>query len=442
MQPMFSTLGKRSISWPTLIFAGVCIGAIGSKGAAADEENPIYDSDPRHLWNRLHEALFIRTAPDGKKYGIDRLDPLFWANTKHLLAEPSHRQALAILDEFLEARGERLIRNPLKRAWLQHDLWFLFDWFASPNRGEEFRRERQELQRRIAIAIRRLALRRDEIASLPDNYASAETNKLLTTLPRGLSQGEGEWVCVGADNSSPMAPEHVSAFGGRSLFHVMLRLPEGRRAVISYLDRLRSFERPWVYINQLGLEAWSLNPQLPQFPTNTQWALVRRMCVIDAEGRVQPTSIMESIQVRSYVQIPPGINPAIARTASPFERAQQFSEFVMSRRQNGMLRAVAKGEKDFLFVQLHSNGVDPFEYVPPEEQTRSRGNDLQSNVLQSCSNCHMASGIHSVLTYNTSVRRPPELEVLGPERETVATIQWKRRQFDWELLQGFWNHAD
>src|SRR5213593_4135136 len=70
------------------------------------------------------------------------------------------------------ARGERLIRNPLKRAWLQHDLWFLFDWFASPNRGEEFRRERQELQRRIAIAIRRLALRRDEITSLPDNYAS------------------------------------------------------------------------------------------------------------------------------------------------------------------------------------------------------------------------------------------------------------------------------
>ncbi len=69
MQPMFSTLGKRSISWPTLIFAGVCIGAIGLKGAAADEENPIYDSDPRHLWNRLHEALFIRTAPDGKKYG-------------------------------------------------------------------------------------------------------------------------------------------------------------------------------------------------------------------------------------------------------------------------------------------------------------------------------------------------------------------------------------
>src|SRR6266487_2126459 len=118
------------------------------------------------------------------------------------------------------------------------------------------------------------------------------------------------WVCVGAGGSSPVAPEHVSAFGGRSVFLVMLRLPEGRHAAVSYLGQLRSFERPWVYTGA-PREALQLNPEIPQFPTNTQWGLVRRMCVIDTEGRVQPTSIMESIQVRSYVQIPPGINPAI-----------------------------------------------------------------------------------------------------------------------------------
>src|SRR5439155_2173171 len=174
--------------------------------------------------------------------------------------------------------------DPLKRAWLQHDLWSLFDWSASPYRGENLVRERQELQRPLAIAIRRLALSRAEIASLPDNYARTETNILLTTLPRGLSQRDGDWVCVGANGSSPVAPEHVSAFGGRSVFLVMLRLPEGRSAAFSYLGQLRSFERT----RQPGgaREALQLNPETPQFPTNTQWTLVRRMCVIDTEGRV------------------------------------------------------------------------------------------------------------------------------------------------------------
>ena len=192
-----------------------------------------------------------------------------------------------------------------------------------------------------------------------------------------------------------------------------------------------------------------LNPEIPQFPTNTQWGLVRRMCVIDTESRVQPTPVTEGIQVRRYLEIPPGTNPAIAQIPS-FERAQQFSEFLMSRRLEGLLRAVTKGEKDILFVQLHSGGMDPFEFVVPvgvalEGQTRLRQDQLQSNVLQSCNNCHGLPGVHSVLTYNqtfglTSVRRPPELFDSDPEHESMVTIQWKHRQFDWGLLQGLWKH--
>ena len=442
----------RSARWLALTFIGVFVCAIEVCSGAADDENTIYDSDPKHLWNRLHETLFVRTAADGKRLGIDRLDPLIWPGTKYLLVAPSHRQALVVLDEFLNVQGEKLIRDPLKRAWLQGDLWFLFDWSAAPYRGENFARERQELQRRLALAIRRLALSRDEIASLPDNYARAETNILLTTLPRGLSRRDGDWVGVGVNGDSPVAPEHVSAFGGRSLFLVMLRLPEGRRAAIAYLGQLRSFERPWVYTKQPGAarESLLLNPEIPQFPTNTQWGLVRRMCVIDTEGRVQPTPVTESIQVRRYVEIPPGTNPVITQMPS-FEQAQPFSEFVMSRRLEGRLRAVTKGEKDILFVQLHSGWVDPFENVTPDGvapagQTRWRQDDLEGNVLQSCSDCHGLPGVQSVLTYNqtfglASFRRPPELVDSNPEHEVMVTIQWKHRQFDWGLLQGLWNHV-
>src|SRR5438067_1994115 len=85
---------------------------------------------------------------------------------------------------------------------------------------------------------------------------------------------------------------------------VMLRLPEGRHAALANLGQLRSFERPWAYTKQPGAarESLLLDPEIPQFPTNTQWGLVRRMCVIDTEGRVQPTPVTESIQVRRYLE--------------------------------------------------------------------------------------------------------------------------------------------
>src|SRR5215475_11397142 len=65
------------------------------------EPHAIYDSDPAHLWNRLHRALDVRTARDGVEYGRDELDPLLWGETKHLLVGPSHEQAIKLLDEFL-----------------------------------------------------------------------------------------------------------------------------------------------------------------------------------------------------------------------------------------------------------------------------------------------------------------------------------------------------
>ena len=40
-----------------------------------------YDSNPNHLWNRLNENVFARTAPDGKQYGLNEMDILYWGTT-------------------------------------------------------------------------------------------------------------------------------------------------------------------------------------------------------------------------------------------------------------------------------------------------------------------------------------------------------------------------
>src|SRR6476620_11162275 len=95
-----------------------CVIAIASPRLDERQSVPagarLYDSNPAHLWNRVHDTLHIRIAADGAEYGRDTVDPLRWRETRHLLTGDSHARALGVLDEFLAANGERLIRDPLK----------------------------------------------------------------------------------------------------------------------------------------------------------------------------------------------------------------------------------------------------------------------------------------------------------------------------------------
>ena len=66
--------------------AVVCSFGPGRPARSADDPAPgraLYHTDAKHLWNRLHEALLVRTGPDGREYGRDRLEPLLWSETAH-----------------------------------------------------------------------------------------------------------------------------------------------------------------------------------------------------------------------------------------------------------------------------------------------------------------------------------------------------------------------
>src|SRR5206468_4249398 len=88
-----------------------------------------YSSDPAQLWNRLHQALFVRTFPDGSRR-VHSTDPLLYRYGTYLLEGDAHRRATELLDEFLDDAGERLVADPLKRLFLQRDLWAAFDYVA------------------------------------------------------------------------------------------------------------------------------------------------------------------------------------------------------------------------------------------------------------------------------------------------------------------------
>jgi hypothetical protein len=413
--------------------------------AESSDNSTIYNPDPARLCNRLNETLFLRAAPDGKKYGLDELDILYWHTTKNLLSEPSHQAAVAVLDEFIKSHGENLIREPVKRALLQRDLWELFDWSAKERRADNARACR-DLQLRLATVIRRLALTSNEIASLPDNYAEAEKAH-LADLPAGMSDTNGDWVCVGLAGSvysgQPVAPTHMMNFDGHSAFSVMLHMPGGRKAALDYLDKLRLFkqnERVWAYQSNHFTwvstneprEVLSLSTNLPQFETNTEWALVRRMCLIAADGSIQPTPVTESIQLRRYLRTDKGIPDQRFATND----VQQFREFELDKRQNAALRAIGRDDKGFPTVHFMGKGIDLFE-------TSHGAATPQSRLLGTCFECHSSRGLFSVLSYvgfspparaNLPAHLVPEADAV----EAFATKYWKEERYDWGLLQGLW----
>jgi len=186
----------------------------GSRCAQGSEAWRVYDDDAGHLWNRLYRSLYLRAARDGREFGRDEVDPLLWSGTsEHLLGGESYAQASACLDEFLDTRAERLVADPLKRAMLQRDLWAVFDWTAQ--RSERPTPELQELRRRLAAVIRRLALSPAQIDSLPDTYRAAAASGAFAPdfdprapdkpfLPPDLFQTNGPWVLLGVERGEPV----------------------------------------------------------------------------------------------------------------------------------------------------------------------------------------------------------------------------------------------
>ena len=130
----------------------------------SDAPLPLYDPQPQHLWKWLFAAFYIRSSalPSRPEYPQDttkldecerklregKLPPgpvverieggdapglLACKKTRHYSEPAVFERENQLLDEFLEAHGEPLIGDPLKWAFLQRDLWAVFDHLAGQN---------------------------------------------------------------------------------------------------------------------------------------------------------------------------------------------------------------------------------------------------------------------------------------------------------------------
>jgi hypothetical protein len=350
----------------------------------------VYDPNPKHLWNRLHEALLVR-LDGGKPDEPGQLDPFLWEQSPYGKKGERYRHAAAVLDEFLAKRGDKLIADPRKRALLQRDLWALFDTVA-PSRfliAPGKKDPEIELARRVAKILPRLALSAKQIKALPDNFAEAVK---AGKFPRGLNAGrlwdaDGPWVLLGSHKQMPVARSHVAFFGGRSAFFVFLRLPGGRKETLKYVAEFRSGGTP------------------PKFPAGSRTALLRQMQLIDDRGRITLTPVVEAVQFRGAGN----------------------SKFQLSR-------------KDFMGGKpsLRALGPDDREraYLAFLGQNAGRGRE---KVLGTCFHCHQ-DAVSAMNSYNRpfppaqSVR--PRLLASKRGQEAFRAWVWKKERYEWGLLQG------
>jgi hypothetical protein len=374
----------------------------------------IYDPDPDHLWNRLFRQFFRRFTEDGKEYGADELDPLLWFDTSYLLNGDSHQEALQVLDEFLIANAEHLIDDPRKRAMFQRDLWAVFDWLSF--QPEPFPAQRQALQLRLVEIIRRVALSREEILSLPDNHKSAiESNQFPTDfqkaepdaafLPPDLFLQDSAWVPMGREGG-PVAMAHTEGFPflGRSVFLVLVRAPGGRNATLDFIKALNT-DPGGVLTNGMDV------------------ALVRRMLLIDEQGELVLSPLVETIQIRHF-------NPE-----------QIFYEFELERRLlfNGNGSSLRPNIELFLLFSSHG---DVFE--------GSHGPQLEATVPDICDGCHFENpplpnlrNTQSILSYsrfNFPLPDDQQPAFLGTtwKKEAQLVTEWKTGHSTWHRLQALW----
>ena len=167
----------------------------------------------------------------------------------------------------------------------------------------------------------------------------------------------------------------------------------------------------------------SLNTEPQSVPTvGLDVALVRRMLLIDDQGDLTLSPLIETVQIRH------------------FNLDQIFHEFELSRMQllKGSSSSLVLNEELFLLFFSHGD-VFELENIP----------ELQATIPEICKACHfefpplpnesnMQSLIsHSRFNFPLSSNERPVLMQKSWEDEANAVIQWKRDHRTWQAFEVF-----
>jgi hypothetical protein len=373
-------------------------------------EATLYDPDPGHIANRLCSALFTWK-------GEQEATPSHWPNHKLSLDVANVK---VLLDELLQLNVAKDFLDPIKRVFLQRDLWLMFDWIAQ--QPAAIGGENPVIQRKLVRCIQHLALPMAKLRQLPDNYAEQLSTDAFPIeydrgnpngpfLPGGLWQRNGPWIMIGdRDTRSVLASQHLDFFRGHDAYMVFVRLPAGRQPTIDY-------------VTKLSMAAMSRS-KLPDLPEGTQMALVGQVMAIDDKGLLVPTWITENVQIRVYRQPKDSLtkaNDAQARFEFRLDRAALFARKPIT------LRTVSAKETDWEFINYLG-----------QKTGESEG---KGAIMASCFDCHNEPGVDSFRTFaqmRTATGHLRQMTLAKRSEEVGRAVTWKKRQADFQLLRQFW----
>jgi hypothetical protein len=417
--------------------------------------------------------------------GGDVLSFLAWQKTRYYSDPEPFERANRLLDEFLENHGERLVDDPLKRAFLQRDLWAVFDHLVGQNiarfndpdlakpgsdvpdfqintmsRSRDHKLGTEEVQadparigrretlcRKLAVIIRRLALPKRMIEAMPDNYAAAVRSGHFAAehafdpkcnyLPPALLTDRDRWVEI--DTSSETLRRFYEegqqtllswSIRGRSYYRVFWRFPGGRQEVEKYLEYLQRDGVDWQVSGKHG--AITLKPDIRQIPVGTEAAIVQFMLILDDQLDPVPTKVVELVHLMVYKNV-----DGAADSQTNTGRGLNAAQYVARRR--------------LLFDGLKQGGLDRQADDAATYRVLVNGSQdwgafgRQQSVVQTCLHCHMNAkekvGIFSLNSTSCYMPLGRQGVVIpmgsGPLRtcsRAERTARWKSRQEDYLRL--------
>jgi hypothetical protein len=173
---------------------------------------------------------------------------------------------------------------------------------------------------------------------------------------------------------------------------------------------------------------------LPQFPSGTEAALIRRMLLIDDTGHVQRSPLVESVELRVYHA--PTTHGFLPDGQGSFGD-QDVTEIRTLRHalfagEAGGFRAMEPGERRF--AVFSTQGDDAFERGATVATLR------QPEVLKTCVQCHATLNVQSLGIVRHLLKPYARLDYRHPRWSVYAqpAIRAKERRADWGLLQGLW----
>jgi hypothetical protein len=155
---------------------------------------------------------------------------------------------------------------------------------------------------------------------------------------------------------------------------------------------------------------------------------VHRALLIDAAGRPVVSPITDSIQLRRYVTIPPGVRFDFDGST------QRVAEFLLtwSGFPQGMIGLRGVWEKTKTgFPVFSTHGEDAFE-------GRRDGNQTGGVTLRQCHNCHQDIGVTSFTSYSRVQAENDHLFIpvhtSAETQETAAAIKFLQTRDAWKRL--------